>query len=101
MHETVTFDDQPGGGITAYARDPRTGPLTRLNAGATGGESPCHVALDRTGRFVLTANYGASTPGSVTVYRLEPDGRLGERTDHVRHAGSARTPSARPPRTST
>jgi 6-phosphogluconolactonase len=91
VEETETFDGQPGGGITAYTRDPRTGQLTWLNAGPTVGEAPCHVALDRTGRFVLTANYGVGA-GSVTVYRLERDGRLGERTDHVRQAGSGPDP---------
>jgi len=87
VHETLTFEDQPGGGITAYARDPRTGRLTRLNANATLGDSPCHVTLDRTGRFVLNANYGVDA-GSVTVHRIESDGRLGDLTDHVEHAGS-------------
>jgi 6-phosphogluconolactonase len=91
VNETVTFEDQPGGGITAYARDARTGHLTRLNARATVGKSPCHAALDRTGRFVLTANYGVDA-GSVTVYRIEPDGRLGDMTDHVEHTGSGPVP---------
>jgi 6-phosphogluconolactonase len=91
VHETLSFEDQPGGGITAYARDRRTGHLTRLNARATVGKSPCHVTLDRTGRFVLTANYGVDA-GSVTVHRLEPDGRLGDMTDHVEHAGSGPDP---------
>ena len=40
------------------------------------------MALDRTGRFVLVANYGEGA-GSVTVCRVEPDGRLGDMTDHV------------------
>src|ERR1700678_2007217 len=31
VEETETFDGQPGGGITAYTRDPRTGQLTWLN----------------------------------------------------------------------
>jgi 6-phosphogluconolactonase len=91
VHETVDFGDQPGGGITAYARDPRSGELTALNARATLGDSPCHVTLDRSGRFVLNANYG-SDAGSVTVHRIEPDGRLGEMTDHVEHAGSGPDP---------
>jgi 6-phosphogluconolactonase len=91
VHETLTFDGQPGGGLTAYARDPRTGQLTALNARATRGDSPCHVALDPAGRFVLAANYGESA-GSVTVHRIEPDGRLGELTDHVEHAGSGPDP---------
>jgi 6-phosphogluconolactonase len=91
VNETVTFEDRPGGSITAYARDRRTGHLTRLNARATVGKSPCHVALDRTGRFVLTANYGVDA-GSVTVYRIEPDGRLGDITDHVKLSGSGPVP---------
>jgi hypothetical protein len=101
VHETLDFDDQPGGGITAYARDPGTGELTALNARATLGDSPCHVTLDRSGRFVLNANYGVDA-GSVTVHRIEPDGRLGEMTDHVEHIASGATarpghPTARPP----
>jgi 6-phosphogluconolactonase len=91
VQETVTFGDQRGGGITAYARDLRTGRLTALNARATLGDSPCHVALDRSGRFVLSANYGVDA-GSVTVHRIESDGRLGDMTDHVEHAGSGPDP---------
>ena len=91
VHETSTFDDQPGGGVTAYARDPGTGRLTALNARATRGGSPCHVTLDRSGRFVINANYGVDV-GSVTVHRIEPDGRLGDLTDHVEHAGSGPDP---------
>jgi 6-phosphogluconolactonase len=91
VNETVTFEDQPGGSITAYARDRRTGHLTELNARASVGKSPCHVALDRTGRFALTANYGVDA-GSVTVYRIEPDGLLGDVTDHVKLTGSGPDP---------
>ena len=91
VHETLAFEGQPGGGITAYARDPGSGELTALNSRATRGDSPCHVTIDRTGRFVLNANYGEDV-GSVTVHRLEPDGRLGELTDHVEHAGSGPDP---------
>jgi len=91
VHETLTFEGQPGGGITAYARDPRSGQLTALNARATLGDSPCHVTLDRSGRFVLNANYGVDV-GSVTVHRIELDGRLGDLTDHVEHAGCGPDP---------
>ena len=91
VHETVTFEDQPGGGISAYARDPGTGQLTPLNTRSTLGDSPCHVALDRSGRFVLNANFGVDA-GSVTVHRIEPDGRLGDMTDHVEHVGSGPDP---------
>ena len=91
VNETLVFAGQRGGGITAYARDQLTGGLTELNTGPSLGEAPCHVVLDRTERFVLVANYGIDA-GSVTVYRLEPDGRLGAVTDHVQHAGSGPDP---------
>jgi 6-phosphogluconolactonase len=91
VHETLNFENQPGGGITAYAREPRTGLLTPLNARSTIGTDPCYVALDRTGRFVLTACYGQDA-GSVTVFLVEPGGRLGDVTDHVALAGSGPDP---------
>lgn len=85
--ESDTFEGQPGGGLLAFARDPRTCELTRLNARPTRGESPCHVALADGGRFVITANYGEDA-GSVTVYPAAADGRLGDLADHVVHTGS-------------
>lgn len=66
---TDDFEGQPGGGIAAYARDLATGGLALLNTAASLGDAPCHVALDRTGRFVLTANYGTDA-GSVTVCQV-------------------------------
>ena len=85
--ESDTFEGRRGGGLIAFARDPRTGELTRLNARPTMGEEPCHVVLVRDGRFVVTANYGVDA-GSVTVYPVESDGRLGDPADHVEHTGS-------------
>jgi 6-phosphogluconolactonase len=92
--ESETFESQRGGGVIAFARDAGTGELTRLNARPTVGESPCHVALVRGGRFLVSANYGkdpgsyGEDTGSVTVYPIGADGGLGELTDHVVHTGS-------------
>ncbi len=91
VNETRTFAGQPGGGVTAYARDPRTGALTLLNSGPSLGDDPCFITLDPAQRFVLVANYGVDA-GSVTVYQVEPDGRLGTVTDHVEYAGSGPVP---------
>lgn len=91
VNETLDFEGGQGGGVTAYARDPRTGALTALNAGPSLGNLPCYVTLDGTGRFLLTANYGTDV-GSVTVYQINPDGSLGPRTDHVTHVGSGPDP---------
>ena len=91
VSETESFGGQPGGGVAAFARDPAAGHLTELNTAASAGPSPCFVSLDRTGRFVLVANYGTDA-GSVSVYATGPDGRLGDRTDHVPHTGAGPDP---------
>jgi 6-phosphogluconolactonase len=57
-------------------------PGAGLGSGDTGGSEPAHLAVDSTGRFLITANY---TGGSISVHRLGPDGRIGERTDLVQH----------------
>lgn len=96
--ESETFESQRGGGVIAFARDARSGELTRQNARPTVGWSPCHVALVCGGRFLVTANYGEDAgpvpanyeqdAGSVTVYQVGADGGLGDLTDHVVHTGS-------------
>lgn len=56
-----------------------------LGSATTGGAHPCHLAVDPSGRVLVTANY---TSGSVAVHRLRPDGRIGELTQLVQHEGS-------------
>jgi 6-phosphogluconolactonase len=72
------------GGVSAYtiARDGRS--LTRLSHHVSEGRGPSQLSLDRSGRFVLAANYGG---GYVEVLALEPDGSLGAATAVVKHQG--------------
>jgi 6-phosphogluconolactonase len=56
-----------------------------IGSAATGGEFPCHLSVDPTGRYVVSANYGS---GSLAVHRVMADGSLGARTDLVQHQGS-------------
>ena len=74
------------GTVMACAIDAQTGGLTLLNAQSSQGSGPCHVNVDHTGRNVLVANYGS---GSAAVLPIESDGRLGEATAAVQHAGSS------------
>ncbi len=87
--EVMTFEGQPGGAVYAYAIDPETGRLTFLNRQPSLGEATCHLSVDRTGRFVLVANYMG---GSVAVLPVLEDGRLGPVTDFVQHEGSSVNP---------
>ena len=90
VNETGTFAGQPGGGVSAFALDAAAGNLTFLNAQPSHGTFPCHLCVDPTGLYVLSANYGS---GHFAVHPVGPDGRLGAATDVVRHVGSG--PSAR------
>lgn len=71
-------------GVAAF-RIGSDGSLTFLNDEATGGNGPCHVWVDATGRNVFAADYGS---GSVAVFQTDPDGSLRERTDFVQFTGS-------------
>ncbi len=74
------------GAVTVFAVERESGKLRLLNQVASGGEGPCHVAVDRTGRWVLVANYGG---GSVALLPVKPDGQLGEPAALVQHEGAS------------
>lgn len=84
--------DRPGknNSVSAFAIDKATGKLTFLNKVSSRGEMPCHVTIDKTGKFLLVANYGT---GSVAVFPIQQDGRLGEATGFVQHTGSSVDPN--------
>jgi 6-phosphogluconolactonase len=81
-------NSQTPGGLSAFAIHDAAA-LSFLNFRQSAGRGPSHVALDRTGRFVLNANYGG---GYIEVYATLTDGRLGERTAFVQHTGSSAHP---------
>jgi 6-phosphogluconolactonase len=60
-----------------------------LNELPSRGSAPCYVSFDRTGKYVLVANYGG---GSLTVFPMLTDGRLGEASAFVQHTGSSVRP---------
>ena len=55
-----------------------------LNQVSSHGAGPCYVSLDRTGKYVLAANYDG---GNVAVFPVLRDGRLGEISSEIKHAG--------------
>src|SRR6266478_7753169 len=75
VNEVGRFEGKATGAVSAFSIDPRTGKLTLLNQRSSLGSGPCHLVLDKEGRFVLVANYGG---GSTAVLPVGPDGRLGE-----------------------
>jgi len=63
--------------------------LTPLNQQSSGGAAPCHISLDREGKWLLGANYSG---GSVFVLPIGEDGKLGEATALVKHEGRSVDP---------
>jgi 6-phosphogluconolactonase len=77
------------GAVTAFAIDPKTGALTRLNSVSSVGGGACHVVVDKTGHTLLVANYGA---GSVAAIPVAADGRLGDPPVLIQHSGASVDP---------
>ena len=88
-NEVANFNGTKGGAISAFSIQSDTGQLTLLNQQSSGGSGPCHLVADRSGRFVLAANYGG---GSVSMHPIQKDGRLGEASTFIQHQGSSVNP---------
>lgn len=73
VNELETYQDKPGGSVTSFAVDRTSARLTPLGVQPSHGAHPCHLALDRTGRFLAVANY---TGGNYALYPVGPDGHL-------------------------
>lgn len=87
--EVAEFQGKKAGSISALRIDRMSGKLTALNSQTSGGDGPCHLVVDREGKYVLAANYGG---GSVTAIAIKPDGSLGEVTAFVQHEGKSVNP---------
>ena len=71
--------------VTSFALDAKTGKLTQLNQVPSLGEDPCYIALDQSAKYILVANY---TSGTLAVFRILPDGKIGEKTALNQDSGS-------------
>jgi 6-phosphogluconolactonase len=89
VNEIQNYKGPNRGGVSAFAIDRASGKLTFLNEVASRGADPCYITVDRTGKYVLVANY---TGGSVAVFPILGDGKLGEASAFVRHTGHGTNP---------
>jgi 6-phosphogluconolactonase len=89
VNETGSYNGQKSGAVTAFSIDHATGKLTQLNQVASGGADPCYITVDKTGKYVLVANY---TEGSIAVFPVLSDGRLGEASAFIQHTGHGINP---------
>lgn len=89
VNEVGNYKGPNSGGVSAFSIDKITGKLTFLNEVASRGADPCYITVDKTGKYVLVANY---TGGSVAVFPVHDNGRLDEPSAFVQHAGKGSNP---------
>jgi len=89
VNEIGNYQGPNSGGVSSFAVDRATGELTFLNELPTRGADPCYVTVDHTGKYVLVANY---TGGSVAVFPILADGKLGAATAFIQHTGHGTNP---------
>lgn len=85
--EFDNFREMKTGAVSAFSIDGKTGKLSLLNQESSGGGGPCHLAVDKTGKCILVANYGT---GSFAALSVQDDGKLQAPREMIRFDGSSR-----------
>ncbi len=85
VNEVEEFEGTPGGAVSAFEIDSKSGALRLINRRHSKGGAPCYVTVAESGRFVLVANYSG---GNVAVLPVLKDGSLGEATQVEQFKGS-------------
>ncbi len=88
--ETSMLEGKHVGVVSAFSLDAKTGRLTLLNRQSSGGEGPCHLAVDQSGKCLLVANYGN---GVIAALPIQADGTLAEPGTIIQHKGSSVNPA--------
>jgi 6-phosphogluconolactonase len=90
VSEVSDSSGKPGGAVSAFALDRKTGALKPLNHQSSEGAGPCHVLVDKTGKVALVANYGS---GSIASLPINADGSLNKAASAIQHEGSSVVPN--------
>ncbi len=89
VNELKEFKGTESGAVSAFSVDLTSGTLSLLKMQPCHGTDPCHLVVDKTGSYVLVANFKS---GSVGVFPIREDGALGDATHVVQHQGSSADP---------
>lgn len=72
------------GEVSAFSFDKTKGELHFLNKQPTGGDDPCYVTVDSTGKNVIVVNYSG---GNLCVLKTNADGSLQPAVQTIAHEG--------------
>jgi 6-phosphogluconolactonase len=82
--ESDIFNGTPGGAVGAFSICKESGELNLLNLKSACGNTPCHISVDSTNKYLFTANY---KEGTVTNFSVNSDGSIGDIISEIRHIG--------------
>ncbi|MEM9830479.1 MAG: lactonase family protein [Bacteroidota bacterium] len=85
-----TEDYPDWGTVSSFSVSETSGTLSPLNESSSYGVSPCHVAVDDEQDWLYISHYGG---GSLSVFPVEADGKVGDLADSVQHTGSSVNPN--------
>jgi 6-phosphogluconolactonase len=90
---SVSETQQAAGGrageVVALRFDSQSLAAEIVNHQPSGGDWPCHLRLDPTGKWLVVTNYGS---GSVGLLPVNEDGSLGDPAEVVQHQGHSVNP---------
>jgi len=69
------------GRVRSFRIDQASGALTPINDVPSTGSITAHLSTDRTGKWLLVANYGDLKAGTIASFPIAADGRLGAAVD--------------------
>ena len=75
-----------GGSVSAYGIDAKSGKLSGISHRSSYGDDPCHITIDKTGKYAFISNY---TRGNLVVLQLFDDGLIGSPSDAKKYVGSS------------
>ncbi len=89
VSEMSQHQEGKSGKVWALRLSGEGGAPQALNHLESGGDWPCHLVIDATGRWLLVSNYGSGTVGVLPILER---GELGTIADLARHCGSGPNP---------
>lgn len=74
-----------GGEVSSFSFNKSTGILTPINSQLSGGDSPCYIDEDKTGKWLAVGNYSS---GTFSVLPVNPSGEIAIATTIIQHTGT-------------
>jgi 6-phosphogluconolactonase len=86
VNELDSFQDKPTGAVSVFEINKQSGKLKLLQQVSSLGAAPAHLSIDKSGRYLMVANYNG---GNFAVFPIGSNGELGKHTALVQDSGSS------------